>query len=157
MPEERIASVTASFSSTHGMTEASFDPSHASVAGCRASFQPSRRPKNFCANRRIRACAARNPRLLRQLFFRLGLAAPAVQERAQKIPREGDRTKFRGIAIKKTPKFIGVSKNTFARARFRRIAKGESRSVLGALLGCAGGTAAQKKFRKTVDTLKKRD
>jgi hypothetical protein len=27
----------------------------------------------------------------------------------------------------------------------------------GKLLGCAGGTAAQKKIRKTVDTLKKRD
>lgn len=137
--------------------EASFDPSHASAARRRASSEPPRGPKIFCANRRIRPCATRNPRGRRQLFFRLGLAAPAAFESARKIPPKDGGASACAIAFKKTPRFIGVSKNEFACAALCRMAKDESAGVSLVLVGYADGTAAQKKLRKTVDTLKKRD
>ncbi len=140
----------------HG-NEVSFVRSHASATRRRTSFELPHGPKNFCANRRIRACATRNPSWLRQLFFRLGLAAPAALERAKKIPPKDNAANASVIVFKKTPRFIGVSKNRFACSARRPMDKGESAWMSDALIGRAAGAAPEKKLRKTVDTLKKRD
>jgi hypothetical protein len=121
------------------------------------SSERPRGPKNFCANRRIRACATRNPSRLRQLFFSLGLAAPAALGSAKKIPASDIKRTLARARLKKTPRFIGVSKNGFAYAALRRMTRKQSAWPPIALVGCAAGTAAEKKLRKTVDTLKKRD